>query len=102
MVQNDSEKKGQKKNLKKAIDEIHIGNNGLKTYGKNRKTVNKKLLLKTIRGGGNTWPNNFPAFNKKKEKGNNLTLASAKRGISKQSKLQNTKEIVQSGRANKT
>ena len=88
--------------IKKALDELHIGNGALKTYGKKRKAVNKKLLLKTIRGGGNTWPNNFPAFNKKKERGNNLTLASAKRGISKQSKLQNTKEIVQSGRSNKT
>ena len=74
----------------------------MKTYGKKRKAVNKKLLLKTIRGGGNTWPNNFPAFDKKKERENNLTLASARRGISKQDKLQNTKEIVQSGRANKT
>ena len=97
-----TKKKIKKNGLKRAIDELHIGNNELKTYGKNRKAVNKKLLLKTIRGGGNTWPNNFPAFNKKKEKGNTLTLASAKRGISKQSKLQNTKEIVQSGRANET
>ena len=97
-----TKKKIKKNGLKRAIDELHIGNNELKTYGKNRKAVNKKLLLKTIRGGSNTWPNNFPAFNKKKERENNLTLASARRGISKQGKLQNTKEIVQSGRANKT
>ena len=97
-----TKKKVKKNRLKKAIDELHIGNNEMKTYGKKRKAVNKKLLLKTIRGGGNTWPNNFPAFDKKKERENNLTLASARRGISKQDKLQNTKEIVQSGRANKT
>ena len=98
-----TKKKVKKNRLKKAIDELHIGNNEMKTYGKNRKAVNKKLLLKTIRGGGdNIWPNNFPAFNKKKEKESNQTLASVRRGISKQDKLQNTKEIVQSGRANKT
>ena len=98
-------KKGKvKKNvLKRAIDELHIGKDELKTYGKKRKAADKRLLLKTVRGGGdNTWPNNFPTFNKKKDRVNGPTLASAKRGISKRDKLQNTKEAVQLGRANKT
>ena len=96
-------KKIEKNRLKKAIDVLHMDNGGMKTYGKNRKAMNKKLLLKTVRGGGNnTWPNNSTAFNKKKEKDNGLTLASAKKVISRRNKLQNTKEIVQSGRANKT
>ena len=96
-------KKIKKNRLKRAIDVLHMDNDGMKTYGKNRKAMNKKLLLKTVRGGGNnTWPNNSTAFNKKKEKDNGPTLASARKVISRRNKLQNTKEIVQSGRANKT
>ena len=96
-------KKIKKNGLKRAIDVLHMDNDGMKTYGKNRKAMNKKLLLKTVRGGGNnTWPNNSTAFNKKREKDNGSTFASAKKVISSRNKLHNTKEIVQSGRANKT
>ena len=96
-------KKIKKNRLKRAIDVLHMDNDGMKTYGKNRKAMNKKLLLKTVRGGGNnTWPNNSTAFNKKREKDNGSTFASAKKVISSRNKLHNTKEIVQSGRANKT
>lgn len=87
-------------NSKTVRRKTHLGS---KVSNYNVKKGNKnRLLWSAIRGGGslNSWPDNFPVYEKKKGNDEKLTNAVAKRGTVKQKKIEHTKRIAEKGRIN--